>query len=95
MVSRVVEKTFSAGEIIFEEGTEGDTLIFLESGRVNVKRGSQEITTLKGGDVLGEIALVTGAPRTATVMASERTIAFSVTKDDFDIWLDRYQSHLL
>ena len=47
MVSRVIERTFNAGEIIFEEGTEGDTLIFLESGRVTVKRGSQEITSLK------------------------------------------------
>ena len=61
MVSRVTEKTFNAGEIVFEEGTDGDTLIFLEAGRVTVKRGCQEITTLKGGDVLGEIALVTGA----------------------------------
>ena len=91
MVSRVTEKTFNAGEIIFEEGTDGDTLIFLEAGRVTVKRGSQDITTLKGGDVLGEIALVTGAPRTATVMASETTVAFSVTKDDFDIWRARYK----
>ena len=45
MVSRVTEKTFNAGEIIFEEGTDGDTLIFLEAGRVTVKRGSQDITT--------------------------------------------------
>ena len=32
---------------------------------------------------------MTGAPRTATVMASETTTAFSVTKDDFDIWRAR------
>ena len=91
MVTKINEKSFAAGETIFEEGDEGDEVVFLESGSVTVVRDEQEIALLEGGDVLGEIALVTGAPRTATAIAKEETTAFSFPKEDFDDWRSRYQ----
>ena len=90
MVTKVNEKSFSAGETIFNEGDEGDEVVFLESGTVTVLRDSQEIALLEGGEVLGEIALVTGAPRTATAVAKEKATAFAFPKEDFDDWRSQY-----
>ena len=91
MVTRVSERSFKAGKIIFQEGDDGDEVFFLETGSVIISRDSQEIARLSSGDVLGEIALVTGAARTATAIAAETTTAFSLSKREFDTWRSRYK----
>jgi len=90
MVTRVSERSFEAGELVFQEGDSGDEVFFLETGSITVSRDNQEIALLGSGDVLGEIALVTGAPRTATAIATENATAFSLPKRDFDTWRSRY-----
>lgn len=86
MVSKVNERNFKAGDVLCEEGSDGDEVFFIESGTVSVTRGSREIALLNSGDVLGEIALVTGAPRTATAVAKSDTCALTFPKEDFDAW---------
>jgi len=86
MVKKVNERTFGPGEALCSEGTEGDEVFFIESGTVSVVRGGQEVARLGPGDVLGEIALVTGAPRTATAIAEGTGSALTVQKDHFDLW---------
>ncbi len=86
MVSRVNEKEFRKGDRLFEEGSEGDEIFFIETGTVSVSRGAETIANLVSGDVLGEIALVTGAPRTATAVAKEDTTVLTFPKEDFDQW---------
>ena len=61
-----------------------DVVYFLETGVVSVSSGSEHIANLESGDVLGEIAMVTGAPRTATATAKEDTLVLALPKDDFD-----------
>ncbi len=86
MVTKVNERKFKKGEFLCIEGAEGDEVFFIESGTISITRGAEEITTLEAGDVLGEIALVTGAPRTASAVALESTAALTFPKEDFDQW---------
>ena len=86
MVTSVNERTFAAGEKLFAEGDAGDVVYFIESGEVSVTRGTENIANLGTGDVLGEIALVTGAQRTATATAKGETALLALPKDDFDHW---------
>ena len=57
---------------------------FIEAGVVSVASGSEHVADLESGDVLGEIAMVTGAQRTATATAKEDTLLLTLPKDDFD-----------
>ena len=90
LVSRAVRTDFAAGDVIFEEGAEGDRLYFVVAGEVEVTRGGtadkpqQFIATLGPGDVFGEVALVSGAPRSATVTAKTDIKVIEILKEDFD-----------
>ena len=84
VVNKVNERKFSAGELLFSEGDAGDFVYFIEAGVVSVSSGSEHVADLESGDVLGEIAMVTGAQRTATATAKEDTLLLTLPKDDFD-----------
>ncbi|MBT7779652.1 MAG: cyclic nucleotide-binding domain-containing protein [Rhodospirillales bacterium] len=86
MVTKVNERRFKAGAVLFDEGADGDEVFFIESGTVSITRGAKVIALLTSGDVLGEIALVTGAPRTATAVAKDDVSALTFPKEDFDEW---------
>lgn len=84
LVELVRPTTFHAGELVCQEGTEGDRLFFIESGEYAVKKGGAEVGRLKAGDIVGEIALLTGARRTATVECVHGGKALTLLKSHFD-----------
>ncbi len=83
----VFERSFAAGEVIVREGEQGLGAYMIRSGRVEVVRapGGQEerIATLGPGEVFGELALLTDAPRSATVRAVEPTTCLVLTAWNF------------
>jgi rhodanese-related sulfurtransferase len=88
-----VQVTFPAGARIVQQGETPLYFYLVESGRVRVFRESIEgirtdLTTLGPGDYFGEVALVTGQPRTASVEAAEETTLIQVSKEEFDRVLD-------
>ncbi len=82
------QKTFKSGETIMRQGEPGATAYIIESGRVRItiQRPDgkvQEVGTRGPGTMIGEMALVDNAPRTATVTAIEDCTLLAITKDDF------------
>mgnify|MGYP002630387631 CR=1 FL=1 len=62
------------GETLYREGDESDHVYFIEAGAVEVRRGSAAalipLATLGKGEILGEMGVIRGAPRSVTLVAS-------------------------
>jgi CRP-like cAMP-binding protein len=84
-ISQLAEETeFPSGGVLVREGDPGDTFIVIVEGRATVDLGGQPIRELSVGDFLGEISLIDGGPRTATVTAAEPIRALVIRRDGFD-----------
>lgn len=81
-------RRFRRGEVLFHEGDPGDALFIVASGAVKVVVPSEEgdeaiLATLRRGDFLGELALLDGAPRSASAIALEPTEMMALPRDQF------------
>ena len=84
------ETTFGDGEAIVREGEPGETFVVLTSGSAQVERKGQSIATLGSGDFLGEISLIDGGERTATVTARGPVTALIVQRVEFRRLMDEF-----
>jgi len=77
--------TFAPGEQLFAEGEHGEVAYIIESGQVNITREGAErtlqIARLGAGELVGEMALIDDAPRSATATATEETEVFIIDRD--------------
>ncbi len=71
-----------AGYVVMRRGEPGDCMYFLVSGEVEIRVRPNAIT-LGPGDFFGEIALVTGGPRTATAVATKFCVLLALHLTDF------------
>ena len=81
-------RRFRRGEVIFHAGDPGDALFVIVSGEVKIAVPSESgeeaiLTTLREGDVFGELALLDGAPRSATAAALVATETVVLPRDRF------------
>ena len=81
-------RRFRRGEVLFHEGDPGDALFIVASGVVKVVVPSEQgeeaiLATLHRGDFLGELALLDGAPRSASAVALEATETLALPRDQF------------
>ena len=86
------EIDFPAGKTLTTEGERGREFFVLLEGSADVHQKGRRIATLGKGDFLGEIALVTKLPRTATVTTTAPTRALVVTEQAFTSLLRRSPS---
>lgn len=77
------ELALPAGTVLMREGAVGKELVVLIDGEVDVTQGSTRIATRAGGDFVGELALVTQRPRTATVTATSEIRVLVVSASAF------------
>ena len=82
-------KEYKQGTVIFNQGDPGDCMYDIFSGRVGVYVGyntpnEKLLTELKAGEFFGEMGLLEKAPRSATVVALEDTLAYVVSERDFN-----------
>jgi len=67
IATQVEDMDFPAGRVLCTEGQSGGDFFMLLAGGADVTRRSKPIATMVPGDFFGEIAVVDGGPRTATV----------------------------
>ena len=92
--------SFPAGQILFHYGDPGDSLYVIRSGEVEVffKDDTGErfvLETAKAGEVFGELSLLDGGPRTASVMATQDLVALRVNRSNLDHFLQRHPAATL
>jgi CRP-like cAMP-binding protein len=76
------------GRILVQQGKTGWEFIFIVEGKARVEKHGKFVRQLTGGDFFGEISLIDGEPRTATVIAETDMTILIVHKPSFDHLLD-------
>jgi zinc transporter ZupT len=87
LLPQIQERTYHPGTTILRQGEPGDSLFVIEYGEVDVideREGGRKVRTLVDNDIFGEIALLTGEPRSATAVATKETRVWILLKEQFD-----------
>jgi CRP-like cAMP-binding protein len=91
----VVPRRFEAGEVVFKEGDEGSTCYVVRTGRARAIREHPDgrsitLAHFGPGDIFGEMAMLDGERRSATVEATEETDAIAILSADMHRLLHQY-----
>ncbi len=100
VLGKLEEKFFSAGTTIFSQGDAGDAFYLIESGNVQVvleNPGAKPETIAVFGvqDWFGEMALFSGEPRSASILALKDTIVWRLSREDWCELIDKHPTWLL
>jgi NTE family protein len=79
--SRARHRNFPPGMAICREGDPGDSMFVIENGVADVTIAGERVRRMRQGDVVGEIAVLTGEPRSATVTAVLTTDVIELQRD--------------
>ena len=83
---------FNEGDVIAEEGQPGLSFYVILEGEAKVQRRGRNVASLLPGDFFGEISLLDGGPRTASVVAATPLRTMSILRDDFRSLLQKEPS---
>ncbi len=86
LVHSLIRKDLSPGEFLIHQGEKGEEAYIIEKGVFNVyidENPDNIITTVKAGDIVGEVALVMDVKRTANIVAATQARAIVLPKDEF------------
>ncbi len=83
------ERRYTAGKVILQDESEGDEMFLIVEGRVKIvkrtKTGEEKmLALLHAGDFFGELEMVDGRPRSATVTALDDCVTFTLHRKEFD-----------
>ena len=97
IVKEMEVESHDEGSVIISEGDPGTSMYLIASGEVKVNTrssapggGSLYLARLGEGDFFGEVSVLTGKPRTATITASQRTELLRLDKDKLDGVLSKH-----
>jgi CRP-like cAMP-binding protein len=77
-------------KVLMRQGDIGTDMMVIVRGQVAVERDGQRLNTLGAGDFFGEIALVDGGPRTATVTTEEPSTLLVLTHGQFHSMMEEF-----
>jgi CRP/FNR family transcriptional regulator, cyclic AMP receptor protein len=84
LADRADQVEFRPGEAIVIEGMRGGAFFAIVEGNARVTRGKRTLATLGPGDFFGELALLDGGERTASVVAATPILCIRIFKRAFD-----------
>ena len=88
-ISRLVTPVeVRAGKVLTQEGDPGREFMIIASGTATVRRAGRKIATLGPGDFFGELSVLAGVPRTATVTADTEMVVEALNRQEFSSLLD-------
>lgn len=88
----LIDRTFAAGQTVTEQGGAGVGFFVIQEGSATVRVDGNEVRKLGPGDWFGEIALLTGSPRTATIVADTDLHCQGLTQWEFKPLVDKHQT---
>ncbi len=77
------EQEFVSGDPIFAEGEQGDALYLVVEGQVRVHKDDKQLAVLSVRDVVGEMAVLDGESRSASVTVLSDATLLKIGRDDF------------
>lgn len=88
-------RTVPNGEVIIQEGLEGTEAFILARGEVEARKSVKEgepivLSRLTAGSLFGEMALLSRAPRSASVVACRPSVVLSATKESLDLVAEQH-----
>jgi CRP-like cAMP-binding protein len=90
------ERVYEKDEVVFEEGDPGHGVFIVVSGRLRADPGNESLKTaildIGPGESVGELALFDEGPRSATVVAVERTVTVALFQAEFSTLLTKNKS---
>ena len=88
-IARYVDTTTAdRDQVLATEGEPGDQLFIICDGAAAVTKGGRRIAELKAGEFFGEMALIDGETRSATVRVTEDSLLLAVNRREFDFLVD-------
>ena len=88
LASHAEEVRYGANRAVVRQDTRGDSFFVIAEGNATVRRGTRAIGKLGPGDFFGEIALLDGRPRSASVVADTPLVTVRLTRAAFNKALD-------
>lgn len=95
-ICKIMKKEkFEEGSVIFKEGESGNKLFLIKKGKVKAYKEKKFIRELGEGNCFGEISLLINESRTATVIAETKVSTYTLTKDNFNSFIDKHMLNYL
>jgi putative ABC transport system ATP-binding protein len=92
VAEKMTKRHFPPGEVVIREGDPGEEFYLISDGEAEVVRTGHEVARMGPGEFFGEVALISGEPRNATVLAQGELDCYALGKDDFQAALSTSQS---
>jgi hypothetical protein len=90
LAERSTRREWAIGERLFEEGSRAGTLYLVQSGSVEILRGTRLVSALTGPEVVGELAILDDASRNVTARVVSAARIVEVPREAFQELLDLY-----
>jgi putative ABC transport system ATP-binding protein len=92
VAEKMAKRHYATGDTIIREGEPGEDFFLISEGEVEIVRADHEVARLGPGDFFGEVALISGEPRNATVVAMDAVDTYVLGKSDFQTAVATSQS---
>jgi CRP-like cAMP-binding protein len=89
IASATTQLRFEAGTVMARQGHQGHEFMAIVEGRARVELEGDKVATLEAGEFFGEVSLLDGGPRTATVVAETDVLVEVIGEREFEAVLER------